>query len=355
MLDGFLPDDGWNEWLVEIIDWHFNEMTGSPYWLEKQKKLGINARRKINSLDDLEVSGCFDEKVLSEVDVRRLVPKGFSSQHDIHVFETGGSTFSPKRVIDVSYRNTLAKWESSCLDNYGFRYEANWLFIGPTGPHVIGYTVGLLASQRRSLCYYIDFDPRWIKRCLANGQKQIANEYVGHIIDQSNQILKTQRIAYIFTTPKILEELINRIDFKEFDIQGVVCGGTEISSDTYNFLKKEYFSEIPFVIFYGNTLGGVAIQHPSSASGESNLISYYPFSPYCNLAVVDPTNPFYIQPYNKLGRVRLTTLTKEMFIPNLLERDQAIRIPPADRSCSDGIANVSPYEHSVEMCVQGVY
>ena len=34
--------------------------------------------------------------------------------------------------------------------------------------------------------------------------------------------------------------------------------------------------------------------------------------------------------YGKIGRVMLTTLTKETFIPRFLERDQAIRRPPCE-------------------------
>ena len=48
------------------------------------------------------------------------------------------------------------------------------------------------------------------------------------------------------------------------------------------------------------------------------------------LEVVDPDEPTRLVDYGKTGRVRLTTLTKEFFMPRFLERDEAEREPPCD-------------------------
>ena len=48
------------------------------------------------------------------------------------------------------------------------------------------------------------------------------------------------------------------------------------------------------------------------------------------IEVVDPDDPTRVVDYGETGRVRLTTLTKEFFMPRFLERDEAEREPPCD-------------------------
>ena len=47
--------------------------------------------------------------------------------------------------------------------------------------------------------------------------------------------------------------------------------------------------------------------------------------------------------YGKTGRVRLTTLTKEFFMPRFLERDECEREPPCEQYPWDGVRNVRPF------------
>jgi hypothetical protein len=35
----------------------------------------------------------------------------------------------------------------------------DWLYIGPTGPHIVGRSLDVLAGHRGSLCFYVDLDP----------------------------------------------------------------------------------------------------------------------------------------------------------------------------------------------------
>ena len=48
-------------------------------------------------------------------------------------------------------------------------------------------------------------------------------------------------------------------------------------------------------------------------------------SPRAMIEVVDPDNPDRVVEYGETGRVRLTTLTREFFMPRFLERDEAER------------------------------
>jgi hypothetical protein len=58
------------------------------------------------------------------------------------------------------------------------------------------------------------------------------------------------------------------------------------------------------------------------------------------IEVVDPDEPSRIVEYGHTGRVRLTTLTREFFMPRFLERDEAEREPPYPTYPWDGVRNV---------------
>jgi len=47
--------------------------------------------------------------------------------------------------------------------------------------------------------------------------------------------------------------------------------------------------------------------------------------PRAVLRVVHPRQTGQLQPYHEWGRVELTTLTQEFFMPRFLERDEALR------------------------------
>ena len=66
--------------------------------------------------------------------------------------------------------------------------------------------------------------------------------------------------------------------------------------------------------------------------------------------------PFYLVcGYGETGRVLLTTLTKEFFMPRFLERDEAEREPPCDLYPWDGVRNVRPFSKLQANVVEGVY
>jgi hypothetical protein len=71
--------------------------------------------------------------------------------------------------------------------------------------------------------------------------------------------------------------------------------------------------------------------------------------------VVYPHRPHELVEYGQTGRVRLTTLTKEFFMPRFLERDQAEREPPCERYPWDGVRNVRPFSQLGTKVVEGVY
>ena len=74
-----------------------------------------------------------------------------------------------------------------------------------------------------------------------------------------------------------------------------------------------------------------------------------------DIEVVDPDEPTKVVDYGQTGRVRLTTLTKEFFMPRFLERDECERERPCEKYHWDGVRNVRPFSRFQRTVVEGVY
>ena len=59
--------------------------------------------------------------------------------------------------------------------------------------------------------------------------------------------------------------------------------------------------------------------------------------------------------YGETGRVMLTTLTKEFFVPRFLERDEGEREPSCDLYAWDGVSGVRPFRQLASGTTVGVY
>jgi hypothetical protein len=59
----------------EIVQWHFSPETGCPFWLGKQKELGIDVRKEVQSFADLRKLPHFEDDWLRGGPIRRWLPK----------------------------------------------------------------------------------------------------------------------------------------------------------------------------------------------------------------------------------------------------------------------------------------
>ena len=55
------------------------------------------------------------------------------------------------------------------------------------------------------------------------------------------------------------------------------------------------------------------------------------------------------------GRVLLTTLTKEFFVPRFAERDEGEREPPSEKYAWHGVSGVRPFHEIAATTTVGVY
>ena len=120
------------------------------------------------------------------------------------------------------------------------------------------------------------------------------------------------------------------------------------------FAREELIPGIDFVPTYGNTLMGLAYSKPLEPE-DNYAITYYPPVPRAFIELVNPDNPDEEVGYDEVGRVMLTTLTKEFFMPRFLERDEAERAKPIDAYPWDGVRNLGLFSELQESVVVGVY
>ncbi len=92
---------------------------------------------------------------------------------------------------------------------------------------------------------------------------------------------------------------------------------------------------------YGNTLMGLAASKPVTAD-DGYKISYYAPQPRAAIEVVRFRRYDEVVGYGETGRVKLTTLTKEFFVPGFLERDEGEREMPFAKYPWDGVSGVPP-------------
>jgi len=105
---------------------------------------------------------------------------------------------------------------------------------------------------------------------------------------------------------------------------------------------------------YGNTLMGLACSKPVGPH-DGYKISYYAPQPRAAIQVVDFDNYDKVVEYGQTGRVLLTTLTKEFFVPRFPERDEGEREQPWEKFPWDGVSGVRPFRVFAATTTVGVY
>jgi len=293
------------------------------------------------------------------------VPKGLADK-PVYVFETGGTTGVPKsRVAVEDFRIDYSLFSDTLPGKY-FPLGSNWLMLGPSGPRRLRLAVEHLAQHRGGICFCIDLDPRWVIKLIKKGWMEHLEAYKQHCIDQALTILGAGHdIKCMFGTPKLIESLCLALEergssLKETGITGIFSGGTEFTPQWTRFCVEELFGGPPEVsgIYmtptYGNTLMGLACSKPVNAA-EGYKISYYAPQPRAVVEVVDFDDTNRVVGFGQTGRAKLTTLTKEFFMPGFLERDEGEREPPCQEFPWDGISGTRPFRRLAEATTVGVY
>ncbi len=339
-------------WVRRMMSWHFSPETGSPFWLARRAGLGFDPVRDVAGLADLDRFGLFDMAQLRGGRARDLLPRGFAGR-PFRIVETGGTTGDPCRVVDVTRAQHDVAMYRVMLAARGLDGE-DVLAMTPSGPHAYGHFVAKLADSWAGAVHFIDFDPRWVKHALRTGGDP--DEYVDHLLAQTVPLLERERPGLLFTTSRLLLALAAELPrpLADYGVRGVCTGGTSCSAEEARYLRAEHLAGVAWIDTYGNTLMGHALQGDPVVPDRPH--SYHLPPPLAHIRVVDPRSPWREVGYGERGRVRITTLLEDLFVPNLLERDSAVRVGPHPWFPWDGVAQVAPFRDEDEAGPdEGVY
>lgn len=343
--------------LQRVIEMHFDPIAGTPFWLDRARALGVSPLRDIYRVADLALLGDMTPQDLRGRPLLDFIPRALHDRLDQLVLaQTGGTTGQGTWTAyrDDEFVEAFVLPFVAAASHLRFPARLQWLFIGPSGPHIIGKVVRQLASAFGSPDpFSVDFDPRWAKK-LPEGS--FARErYVAHIIDQSMDVIRAQEVGVLFTTPPVLRALADIMtEAQRRRIRAVHYGGMSIEPEEMRRFQTVLFPDAIHLSGYGNTLFGCALEL-SSVPGRN--LDYFPHGNRLLLEAVDESGVRVA--HGQTGHVRVTRLDETMLIVRMLERDMGSPVAPppgapAEFTCS-GIRNPRTDTQAVQKAAVGLY
>lgn len=355
------PVTGPDERLRAVLRLHLHPHLGSAYWLRRQAELGWDVCDRVRSIGDLRLLGPTATDDLRRWPVRDFIPRTYHNRLDR--FVTGETAGTSGRPCATAYRDD--EFEAAFVtpflrvaDACGFPRDVPWLWVGPSGPHIIGKVVRELARRTGSIDpFSVDFDPRWAKR-LADGALG-RQRYLDHVTDQAVDILDREEIGVLFTTPPALAALAERLSDRQREaIRGVHYGGMAVTAEEVNEFRA-VFPNAVHLAGYGNTLFGVAME---LADGPRSAMDYYPLADRVRYEIVSWSAADAPGPLGRgvRGRVMFHRFDESCLLVNVLERDEAEFAPavPSARSfgrLGDGLRDPRPPAHLAPTLRPGLY
>jgi thienamycin biosynthesis protein ThnN len=333
-----------NERLRDLLHLHFHPKMGSSYWLRRQEQLGWNVCDRVRSLDDLLLLGRMPLVDLRRFPVRDFVPRALHGEWPRFVVgETAGTSGEPCTTVyrDDEFQTAFVTPFLRVAQATDFPRGEPWLWVGPSGPHIIGKVVRELARQTGSMDpFSVDFDPRWAKR-LADGSTA-RQRYLEHVVSQALDVMRREEVGVLFITPPALAALATRLSDNQRDaIHGIHYGGMSLTPEMVNDFRSA-FPRAVHLAGYGNTLFGVVME---MADTHRLAMDYYPQGDRLLFQVVDWPHeddgsgnwPPVLHQQGRSGRVLFHRLDESCLLVGVLERDQAERVPASLEALALGI------------------
>jgi hypothetical protein len=347
------------EHIVKAMRWHFSTETGSPFWLRQAKQFDFDPIADIRTWGDLRRFGDVSAD-LRTVAADDLFPRGLAGQPIAGIFESGGTTGGPKRVVVFEeWLRQLVEWRLAPTRGHDGERSlvGHTLAIIPTGPHLVGAINQVRARALGGLLFTIDLDPRWVKSLVGSGERSMAAAYAEHLIDQAESIVTTQNIRYLIATPPLLERIAHRpalVRAINRTCERITWGGTQMDPDTLEYLRDTVFADVEIQASYGSTMILGEARSRIGADHEGSPI-FDTFSPYISFDVIAPETGETV-PIGQRGRVVMNHVSRFALYPNVLERDTAIRLPAPVDQVGDSVADIRPVgEVAGVSVIEGVY
>ncbi|MFQ6759322.1 MAG: hypothetical protein D9V46_01280 [Deltaproteobacteria bacterium] len=350
--------------IEEIIAIHFDPRTGSAFWLEQEKKLGLEARKEITGCESFHLFGPMDTEALRTRPLLDFIPNRFHNELPSMILaESGGTTGTPIRRVyrpDEFSAAFVDSWKRAATAR-DFPRGCNWLFVGPSGPHIIGQSARAMARSLGSLePFAVDCDVRWIKR-QATGSLGFTL-YLDHVLDQAMNVIRTQNIEVLLITPPLLLALADRMnDAQRERIRGIHLAGMALTVADSETIRHQLFPQAVVLPGYGNSLVGVLFEHALPLPNESS--TYMVDDPALWLQLIAfqedskpgaPDLAATLKPGQR-GRVVAHRLDPSFLLLNMVERDTACYAAPTGEGDQCVVTAVEPIRPLISSKSEGVY
>ena len=300
---------------------HSDPDRGSPYWIEFFRK------------SELSIEECaerpllmppMDVEELRRSPIERFIPSSvLASSEFLITGETSGFTGKPVATVftEDEFDAAFVKPFINRAAEIGFPVRARWLWIGPTGPHIIGKAVrAILRSVGGVDPFSVDFDPRWYNRLPDNSMTR--RRYLAHVLDQVSDVIERQNVEVVFTTPPMLAAM-REVTTPEMRgrVKGVHYGGVATTRAEYARFADDYPNAV-HMNGYGNSLFGMFPEISFGADG----IEYSADSARVDLSLTEERDGETREvEVGGRGRVTLSRYDRSCLLVNMMERDAAIR------------------------------
>jgi len=348
--------------LAEVLAHHFDPATGTPYWIDRAARLGFDPRCEIRRIEDLPRMGFMEADKLRRRPLTDLISRAsLADRGDLDVVQTGGTLGAPvwTAYSRREYEEAFVAPFVAAADHVRFPRGGSWLYIGPSGPHVIGRAAQSIARATGAMDpFTVDFDSRWARKLPETSFA--ARRYLEHVLDQAMSVLETQPITHLFATPPVVAGLADRLTVAQRDrIRGVHYGGLCLSPDLLRRFQRELFPNAVHLSGYGNTLFGCCLELDASAGRE---LRYYPHGSRLLFGTCrDASDPGTVDygSTNIRGRCVFSRLDRTMLIINMLERDLIELAPPPSHAPADfranGVVAPAPLPDEARPLAAGLY
>ena len=225
-----------------VVELHFHPEHGSTYWLGRQEQLGWDVRDRVRTAGRPPLARSDSGQRPAPLPAAGLHPANISLVACI-ASSSAKRPAPADRLQATAYRDD--EFQAAFITPFlrvaeatGFPRGEPWLWVGPSGPHIIGKVVRELARQTGSMDpFSVDFDPRWAKR-LADGSFA-RQRYLDHVTAQALDILEREEVGVLFTTPPALTALAARMSEQQRSaIHGVHYGGLSVLPGTMNEFRE---------------------------------------------------------------------------------------------------------------------
>lgn len=318
---------------------HFDENSGTPYWINTAKEAGIDPNNDLDTLKDFldsPISLC-DENVLKDKSIRYFIPKS-SQLSNVSILTSSGSVGKKKEVAwSEAGLEYAAEYANYSFDRMGIRKNIDWIVQGPYG--IFQTVVRRALAKRGGLIHSAGVETRNLKIELAKIKSEEdfkSNQFLqislGPAIEFTYDTLAKEKIGGLITAIHFLSTLVGAKGFE--NVEAIYLSGMEMPKEMYNSWKNK-LPHIKFITSFGHHNLGFAYSTPLPDE------PYYTSSPLSLVHIVKENDPYSLVGYGKRGRHKILRMDPA-FLWSQLDRDYSTRVAPQAEYKWDGFRDSIP-------------